>query len=166
MASEPAQKELWAGMSAFGIRVDEDLVCICRPGMSKHDVLDTLVNLICARRDAVTDCEGFRKAVFERESVMSTGIGSGVAIPHVRHESILKPMLSVGVSAEGVDFDTLDNAPVHVVTMFAMPSGAQREYLQLLAQVMQSLKAPGFRDQLIACKTPAEAAALLNGCEA
>jgi mannitol/fructose-specific phosphotransferase system IIA component (Ntr-type) len=144
-------------MSAFGIEVGPDLVCVYGPGASKREALDQLVDKV-ASSGAVADKEGFRRAVHEREAVMSTGLGSGVAIPHVRADEVLRPCVGVGVSASGIDYDTLDNSPVHVMVLFAMPSWAQREYLGLLAQVMTSLKTPGFRERLVACKTPNQVA--------
>jgi mannitol/fructose-specific phosphotransferase system IIA component (Ntr-type) len=104
----------------------------------------------------------FRAAVHERESIMSTGIGSGVAIPHVRINEVRWPTVGVGISKTGIDFDTLDDAPVHVIVLFAMPQGSQKEYLGLLAQVMLTLKVPGFRDRLLACETVEEALGVLN----
>ena len=148
-------------MSLFGLTIDTRAVCILEAGVSKHECLDRLVDAI-AVTGTVQDVEAFRRAVREREAVMSTGIGSGVAIPHVRIDAILKPCVGVGISQEGIDFNTLDNKSVHIIVLFAMPSGSQKEYLGLLAQVMTTMKEPGFREQLGACTTPEEVAALLN----
>lgn len=149
-------------MSAFGIHIGPETVCIFEPGVTKHEALDSMVDAV-AKTDAVNDVEGFRRAVLDRESVMSTGIGQGVAIPHVRIDAITRPTLGVGVSREGMDFDTLDDEPVQIVVMFAMPAGSQKEYLGLLAQVMMSLKTPGFRDSLLACETPDALLSVLRG---
>ncbi|MBN2308201.1 MAG: PTS sugar transporter subunit IIA [Candidatus Hydrogenedentes bacterium] len=148
-------------MSAFGIDLEAGAVRIYGPGLSKHDALDILVDAV-ADSGAVMDREAFRRAVRERESVMSTGIGYGVAIPHVRIDPVRRPYIGVGISKDGIDYDTLDNQPVHVVVLFAMPSGSQREYLRLLAQVMTALKVPGFREALTACSTPQEVVDILN----
>ena len=152
-------------MHAFGIQIHEDMVHVCPSGMTKQTVLDALIGLVGHVPGVVTDQEAFRRAVFEREAVMSTGIGSGVAIPHVRTDAVKVASLVVGISAEGIDFDTLDNALVHVIVLFAMPAGSQKEYLRLLAQVMQSLKIPGFRDRLMQCSTAAEIVTYLNEFE-
>ena len=148
-------------MSLFGLTIDPQAVCIFESAVSKHEALDRLVDAI-ASTGSVEDAEAFRRAVRERESVMSTGIGSGVAIPHVRIDAIREASVGVGISKDGIDFNTLDNKPVHIVVLFAMPSGSQKEYLGLLAQVMTTMKAPGFREQLGACTTPDEVASLLN----
>jgi len=140
-------------MTAFGIKIDTNAVCILPPGASKHDALDMLIDAL-AEDERITNHEALREAVYERESIMSTGIGSGVAIPHVRIDEVLQPMVGVGVSREGIDFQTLDDGPVKIIVLFAMPSGTHKTYLNLLAQVMASLKAPGFCDTLLACDSP------------
>ncbi len=139
----------------LGIDIDETSVLVFQESPSKHDVLDALVDAV-SETGAVDDVDAFRAAVHDRERVLSTGIGQGVAIPHVRIDAVTRPTLGIGVSAKGVDFDTLDDAPVHVIFMFAMPTGSQKEYLSLLSKVMQAVKSPDFNDRLTTCTTPAE----------
>ena len=148
-------------MSAFGIHIPNGLICVFDPEVNKRAALDQLVKAI-NEAGAVEDVEALARAVHERESIMSTGIGQGIAIPHVRMEGIVEPTVAVGISADGLDFDTLDNEPVQVVVLFAMPAGSQKEYLGLLAQVMKALKDTNFRDQLTECTTREQAAAILN----
>lgn len=148
-------------MHRFGLPIDKAAVSILPGGASKQEALDVLVDAIAAT-GAIGDVEAFRRAVRERETVMSTGIGSGVAIPHVRIDAVKKATVGVGISHEGIEFNTLDNKPVHIVVLFAMPTGSQKEYLGLLAQVMTAMKVPGFRDALGACKTPDEVVGMLN----
>ena len=142
-------------MAAFCIDIDRDRIRVFKEPLSKHDALDRLVDALYATQ-AISDREAFRKAVYDRESVMSTGIGQGEAIPHVRIEGVLKPAISLGISRKGLDFDTLDNQLVHAIVLFAMPAGSQKEYLGLLAQVMTALKQPGFLERLVNCDTPEE----------
>ncbi len=150
-------------MSLFGIDIQKEAVAILEPGILKHDALNRMVEaLTAAGAVEAKDQEALARAVHEREAVMSTGIGSGVAIPHVRIEQVKKPMLGVGISKKGLDFNTLDNEPVHIIVLFAMPSGSQREYLAFLAQVMRALKMETFQDRLIECNTPEEVAAVIN----
>lgn len=148
-------------MGAFGIEVDRDAVRIFRDAISKHDALDQLVDCL-AHSNAVTDATAFRNAVHEREAVMSTGIGSGVAIPHVRIAAVAKPAVGIGLSREGISFNTLDDQPVNIMVLFAMPQGSQKDYLGLLAKVMLVLKEADFRDNLLACESPEAVAELLN----
>jgi mannitol/fructose-specific phosphotransferase system IIA component (Ntr-type) len=148
-------------MSAFGAEIPPSLICIYEPGISKSDALEQLV-AATLRAGVVTNEAAFREAVYERESIMSTGIGAGVAIPHVRIPEVTTPTLAMGVSHEGIDFGTLDDSPAQIVVLFAMPFGAHREYLVLLAQVMGCLKSTEFREALLKCHRPEEVHAVLN----
>lgn len=149
-------------MGVFGSQIDERAVRVFPAGVSKHDAIEAMVDAIVGT-GSVRDTEAFRRAVYDRESIMSTGIGQGVAIPHVRIPEVAIPTIGVGVSNKGIDFDTLDNEPVHVIVLFAMPSGSQKDYLGLLAKVMLALKTPGFRETLLNCASPQEVTAVLNG---
>lgn len=140
-------------MSAFGIDIQQDHICVLPGGLSKRDALDHLIDCLAAS-EAVEDAEAFRTAVHDRESVMSTGIGGGIAIPHVRIPQVRYASMGVGVSPEGIDYGTLDNKPVHVMILFATPEGADKEYLRLLAQVMAALKDRTLYDRLVHCQTP------------
>ena len=148
-------------MAAFGLDINSGAVCVYGPDTTKHEALDALIDAV-SNGDVVTDAEAFRQAVYEREKVMSTGIGQGVAIPHVRIDEVLRPTMAVGISDEGIDFDTLDNEPVNIVVLFAMPTGSQKEYLSLLAQVMTAMKTPGFREGLLECDSADDVAIYLN----
>ncbi|MBM3290006.1 MAG: PTS sugar transporter subunit IIA [Candidatus Hydrogenedentes bacterium] len=148
-------------MHRFGLPIDKAGVRIFPNGMSKHEALDQLIAAIHSL-GVVANLDAFAQAVRERETVMSTGIGAGVAIPHVRLDAVAKPTVGIGISHDGIEFNTLDNKPVHIVVFFAMPTGSQKEYLGLLAQVMTAMKETGFREELGACQTPDEVVRLLN----
>jgi len=149
-------------MSTFGAEIPREQIVIIKKDASKHEALDALIGAV-SRNPAITDCEAFSHAVFAREAVQSTGIGGGIAIPHVRIPEVSAPTLGVGIAAHGVDFGTLDNKPVYILVIFATPEGADKEYLGLLAQVMLALRDQELFDRLVACKTPAEAHDLLAG---
>ena len=142
-------------LPVFGIDIDEASVLVFSEKVSKHDALDSLVDAV-SETGAIQDKDAFRDAVHDRERVLSTGIGQGVAIPHVRIDAVTEPTLGIGVSASGIDFDTLDDAPVHIIFMFAMPTGSQKAYLSLLSKVMHAVKNPDFTKRLTAGATPGE----------
>lgn len=148
-------------MTAFGVEIDESQVCIIPGNVTKQQVLDKLIGVVSAN-PGVTDKEAFRRAVYEREAVSSTGIGNGIAIPHVRIPEVTSLGIGVGIVPEGVDFGALDGQPVRLLILFSTPQGANKEYLKLLARVMLALRDRDFFDQLVASRKPAEAAALLN----
>ena len=98
----------------------------------------------------------------DREAVMSTGIGNGIAIPHVRIPEVTAVTLGVGIAPKGIDFGAIDNKPVHILVLFATPKDSDKEYLKLLAQVVLRLRDQAFFKQLIECRSPAQAHAILN----
>jgi mannitol/fructose-specific phosphotransferase system IIA component (Ntr-type) len=115
---------------------------------TKTEVLRELVQS-AATSAAVRDEVALLQAIYEREQILSTGIGLGIAVPHAKIESVDDFVISVGVSPEGVDFDALDQTPAHVVVLIAAPVGRQRDYLGLLAQVTVTLKDPEIRRLVI-----------------
>lgn len=148
-------------MSAFGIDIDESCVCILNAKTSKEEALDRLIAAVY-EAGAVKDIEALRKAIHAREASMSTGIGGGVAIPHVRMDTIRQAIVGVGISHPGIEFAAVDNKPVHIIVLFAMPADANKLYLGLLAQLMMVLKTADFCERLVGCRTPAEVVAILN----
>lgn len=148
-------------MCKFGIPIEQNHIVLIRGGTSKHEALNALIDAV-AQHPAITDNETFRRAVHEREAIMSTGIGGGIAIPHVRIKEVTTPILGVGIARKGLEYGTLDNKPVKILVLFATPEGSDKEYLGLLAQVMLALRDRKFFDDLVACRNSAEAYKLLN----
>jgi PTS system nitrogen regulatory IIA component len=118
-------------------------------GLGKDEVLRELVDAV-AGSPAVRDPALLLRAVVEREGILSTGIGLGIAVPHAKLRSVDDFVIAVGVSREGVDFDALDLKPAHIVVLIAAPEGRQRDYLSLLAQVTVTLKDAEVRERIIA----------------
>lgn len=140
--------------------IEPSQIRIIPQGSSKHDALEILIEALC-RNPVITDREAFRKAVYERENIQSTGLGNGVAVPHVRIAEVAAPTIALGIAPDGVDFAALDNRPVQIMVLFATPVDAKKTYLSLLAKVMVALRNPGTFASLASCRTVAEVTALL-----
>ncbi len=102
----------------------------------------------------------------EREDQVSTGIGRGVAIPHVYCEKIEKTVAVFAKSSEGVDFDSLDDSPVHYVILFLVPKDQQQQHLLTLAEVARLFKSAEMRNQLDVAESREELLAVLRGATA
>jgi len=102
-------------------------------GGTKSDALTRLIELSRAD-ELVRDFEKFRKEVLKRESIVSTGIGMGVAIPHVKTAAVRSFFITVGVFKQGVDWDSLDGKPVFIAFLIGGPEDHQ-QYLQILAKL-------------------------------
>lgn len=119
---------------------------------SKHDLLRELVELVVpgGERAAV---DTILAAVVEREQVLSTGIGGGVAIPHAKTPVVDQLVLAAGVTPEGVEFDALDGRPVQIFFLLVGPESAAGAHVKALSRISRLLRRAVLRDQLSAAPT-------------
>ncbi len=90
----------------------------------------------------------------ERESLGSTGIGGGIAIPHGKLPDENAVILGLGISKPGVEYDSLDNKPVHIFFVILTPEDSTGGHLKVLAQVSKLLKQEQFKTKLLQANTP------------
>jgi mannitol/fructose-specific phosphotransferase system IIA component (Ntr-type) len=95
------------------------------------------------------DIASLVKALKEREEIMSTGIGFGIAIPHAKISSIQEMAFAIGISKPGIDFDSMDGEPVHLVILVAAGEKQHKEYLRLLSNIMAIIKKENVKDNII-----------------
>lgn len=131
---------------------------------SKMEVLDQLVDVLY---DAgrLNDKELYKEEILKRESLSSTGIGEGIGIPHGKTSAVKKASLALGIFRDGVDFDSLDGAPVNIVFMIAAPEGANNEHLETLSRLSVLLMNPEFKEGLLSSKVPEDVFSLLDKFE-
>jgi len=131
----------------------------------KRDALVELAkNLSTAPQ--VKNSQELTTEIFKREELMSTAIGRGIAIPHIRLQSVTDLVVSVGISRVDItDFNPLDDEPVRLVFMIAAAYNQHTEYLQALSYFSARLKNQALRDLLINAKTEDEAYRLLAEAE-
>lgn len=135
-------------------------------GTTKADALGELVECLTAANIGVSQ-EALAKAVWEREEIMSTGIGNGLAVPHVRMKKLKSAIMAVGVSPAGLtDYHGLDNTPVHMVILIAAPQGQHETYIRLLALSAEVLKQDDLREKILAADNTTEIYNLFTGKEA
>jgi fructose-specific phosphotransferase system IIA component len=128
---------------------------------TKEDALVEMVE-VAATAEAVADKTELLEAVRERERLLSTGIGLGIAIPHARIASVEKFVVAVGRNSAGIDFGSIDQKPVHIVVLIAGPQDAQKPYLELLAQLSKRLKLADVRARITGGASPQEVVELLT----
>ncbi|MBT8036210.1 MAG: PTS sugar transporter subunit IIA [Verrucomicrobiae bacterium] len=97
--------------------------------------------------------EDILESLREREQQISTGIGSGVAIPHAFSDSVEQVVAAFGRSKDGVDFEALDNAPVNFVILFIVPKKEYNLHLQTLAAIARMFNNCEVRQQLQGAQT-------------
>lgn len=94
------------------------------------------------------DREAILSSLRAREETMSTGIGCGIAIPHASSEHVSNVVAAFGRSQEGIDFESLDNAPVRFIVMFVVPKDHFQVHLRTLAAIAKFLNDRGVRERL------------------
>ncbi|MBN2104457.1 PTS sugar transporter subunit IIA [bacterium] len=121
----------------------------------KPDVLKSLIDVI-SKSPNITNRDVFQKAVFDRESIMSTGIGLGIAIPHVKIPEIKDMTIAVGISKQGIEWDALDGQPVHIIFLIAGSADQHDLYLRTLSKIVLVLKNPARREKITAAVSAEE----------
>ncbi len=119
---------------------------------SKDDILRELVSLVADGRGEA-DGEAILAAVREREQVLSTGIGGGVAIPHGKSPHVDQLLLAAGVTREPVDFDALDGQPVQLFFLLVGPESAAGAHVKALSRISRLLRRDQLRQELIAARS-------------
>jgi PTS system nitrogen regulatory IIA component len=114
----------------------------------KRAALDEMVDTIVSRVKGL-DRAAVLASLLEREKLGSTGIGHGVAIPHGKVKGLGGIMVFFGRSRRGVEFDSLDNLPVHLFFVIIAPEKAAAAHLKVLASISRLLKSQDFRLKLM-----------------
>ena len=130
----------------------------------RDDVLSELIALL-DKAGKLENAELFYNAIMEREKIVSTGIGLGVAIPHAKLEGYDDFFIAVGIlRKKGVEWNALDAAPVRLVFMIGGPDNRQTEYLKILSHLTMAIKNEERRKKLMKVAHPEEAIELFTGC--
>lgn len=123
------------------------------------ELIDLLVSL---GRIQPGDRDSILASLKQREETMSTGIGFGIAIPHASSDRISEVVAAFGRSAEGIEFDALDNAPVRFVVLFIVPKDQFQTHLRTLASIAKFLNDRGTRESLANAKSAEEILAIFG----
>jgi PTS system nitrogen regulatory IIA component len=135
--------------------LDPGSICLELKSQSKPDVILELCELLKAN-GKIKDLPTVSAALMEREKLGSTGIGQGVAIPHGKSDSATSLIGALGISRKGVQFDSLDGEPVHVIFLLVAPNDSSGQHLKALARVSRLLKDKFFRQALKEAKLPSD----------
>ena len=119
---------------------------------SKKDALDQMIALM-VKSGKIRDEEAYRQEVYRREEEGTTGIGEGIAIPHGKCDAVIKPGLAAMVIPNGVDFDSLDGQPVHLIFLIAAPNTKDNIHLDVLSKLSMLLMDEKFAENLKNAKT-------------
>lgn len=142
-----------------------DRVKVPLGGRTKDEVLRELVELAVRERGPAV-VGSVAGAVREREQLLSTGIGGGIAIPHGKSTDLDSLVVAAGTSRDGVDFDALDGKPVKLFFLLAGPESAAGSLVKALSRISRVLRREPLRDALRDAPSSDEFVRLLAGADA
>jgi len=128
---------------------------------TKEEAIEELVSLLDSVH-LLKDKDKVLADVLEREKSMSTGMQNGIALPHARTSGVDKPVMAIGVHTQGIDFQTIDGTPAHIIALIASSEGDPAPHMQILASLGSTLGSDIVREQLLHAKTREGAAEILE----
>lgn len=134
--------------------INEDFIIDIKSD-NKQDALNELLQVIC-KNPIITDCMIFKKEIFNREKLMSTGIGYEIAIPHARHKTIDDFVMALGRKKDGLEYESIDDKPVKLIFMIGASDTQDKDYIRLLARLVLRLKNKIFVNKILAAEDPKE----------
>lgn len=138
--------------------VKADLVADEKEGV----IRELTQSLLDAGKIAPNEYESIVKAILKREELGSTGIGRGVAVPHTKHPGVDRLVATVGVSSEGVDFNSLDGEKVQLLFLLISPPDRPGDHLRALENISRQLRDDTFCRFLMQSKNADEILQLLD----
>ena len=125
------------------------------PGSDRSTVFRAMAERL-ADTPLVDSCDELYRRLWEREELGTTAIGSGVAIPHCKLEGLDDVVVAIGLSEEGVDFESEDGAPVSLIFLVISPEDAPAAHLRSLAAISKWVKTNSHVDKILALSDPNE----------
>ena len=133
--------------------LEEGTIKIELEARKKNDALRELVELL-HRAGKIGDLEAALNGLIDREKLTSTGIGSGIAIPHLLTQDVDETVMAFGRKREGLRFDAVDSQPVTLIVLIVGPKHHEFAHLRLLSRLSRLLHDEPFRQALLDAETP------------
>jgi len=132
--------------------LEEKLVVANLAGNTKDDIINSMIELV-SQSPKVLDKEKVRSAIFEREKIMSTGVGNGFAIPHGKTDGVADVVAAFSITAQPIDYQSLDEKPVRLVFLLVGRDNMVGPHIKLLSRISRLMNKEGFRNKLLEAKT-------------
>jgi fructose-specific phosphotransferase system IIA component len=144
--------------------LNESVVEVNLEAKDKNDLLTRLVD-IAASSNLVQDPAAGLHAVEERERIMTTGIGHGVAIPHGKTDAVKDLVAAFAVVKDGIDFGSLDGQPVRLAFLLLGPKEPSGPHIRMLSRISRLMNREDLRNRLVNTQSSAEVLSLFNEAE-
>jgi fructose-specific phosphotransferase system IIA component len=132
--------------------LEEKLVVTQLPGTAKDDIINAMVDIV-GLSSKVLNKEKVRAAIFDREKIMSTGVGNGFAIPHGKTDAVSEIVAAFAVTAEPINYQSLDEKPVRLVFLLVGRENLVGPHIKLLSRISRLMNKEEFRNKLLGLQT-------------
>jgi mannitol/fructose-specific phosphotransferase system IIA component (Ntr-type) len=140
---------------------DETLVMFNLKAATKDAIIEELVDLV-STSNMVKDRDELLADIIERENLVTTGVGYGVAFPHAKTKATKGIVIAFGRSSTGVSFDAMDHKPVYLFFLIAAPEDAIGAHLNVMARLSYLMKSEQNRETLMKAMSPGDVMALMD----
>lgn len=145
--------------------LDESLVRTQLPGNTKDEIISHMIDIVGTSKK-VLNREKVQEAIFEREKIMSTGVGNGFAIPHGKTDAVSDIVAAFAVTSEPIDYQSLDEQPVRLVFLLVGKDSMVGPHIKLLSRISRLMNKEEFRKKLLAAASPKEVLEIFRAEEA
>ncbi len=135
--------------------LSEETIKIPLESEEKRAIIEELVDVL-KKANKIEDRDEVLKAVLDREAIMSTGVGDGVAIPHGKSDGAGDIVAALGIARKPVDFEAIDNKPVRLIWLLVGPHGKTGPHLKALSRISRLMHKKEFRERLLRAETAAQ----------
>lgn len=143
---------------------DENLIVFNLKSTNKDDVIEELVDLV-SNSNMTKDRHELLKDIKERENLVTTGVGYGVAFPHAKTRAVKGIVIAFGRSSAGIDFDAMDHRPVYLFFLIAAPEDAIGAHLNVMARLSYLMKSEENRRILQEAVSPGDVLTLMDNVD-
>lgn len=145
----------------------ESAICLNMDGLDKWAVIEALADSLVESGQVAPEArDGVHAALVARENSMSTGMESGLAIPHSSIELVERTVVALGIAREGLDFDAIDGKPTHLIMLLVNPADRTKTHIRTLAEIARLLSSDELRADLRSAETPHDALMRIRAAEA
>jgi len=142
----------------------EDLITFNLKADNKEDVIRELVEL-ASKSNLVKDGEQLLQDIKDREELVTTGVGYGVAFPHAKTRATKGIVICFGRSEKGIDFDAMDHKPVNLFFLIAAPEDAIGAHLNVMARLSYIMRSEENRSKIMEVTSPGELLQMIDTIE-
>jgi len=127
--------------------INKNVIRIPLESTTKETVIPELVDILC-KTNAIKNCESVVSGILERENLGSTGLDKGIAVPHTRTNEVDELCVALGISPDGIDFNSLDGQPAHLFFLILSPPDQSSQHIRILSEIAKISRNESICEQL------------------